>query len=143
MNSLLATLAALALCSLCSCASIITGSTDSVTIQSNPTGARFETNTGSKGVTPCTITVPDSETLDVTVKMDGYEDSSADLAPRMSGWLFGNILFGGLIGLGIDLVSGNWRTHDDKITVNMVPVAAGKSSVAATQPGTSSAIPKP
>ena len=37
---------------ICSCASIVTGSEDTVKIQSAPVGASFTTNTGAVGTTP-------------------------------------------------------------------------------------------
>ena len=102
-----------------SCATIITGSTDKVSIESDPPGAQFETSNGQKGTTPGVVTIADTETLSVTVTKPGYAPASSSLAPRMSGWVLGNIVIGGLIGLAIDLVSGQWRTHDDRILVKL------------------------
>lgn len=117
------------------CASIVTGSSDRVTIESQPTGAVFETNTGHRGTTPSMITVPDSQTLVVTAHLDGHEDARAELKPRMSAWFAGNILIGGLLGIAIDLVSGNWQTHDDKLVVTLKPKGAPATApVAAPKP---------
>jgi S1-C subfamily serine protease len=102
-----------------SCATIVTGSRDNVSVESEPPGAEFETSSGQKGTTPAVITIADTETLSVTVTKPGYAPGSASLAPRMSGWVVGNVLIGGLIGLAIDLISGQWRTHDDRIVVKL------------------------
>ena len=124
LSATTATFLAIALSLTAGCASIVTGSTDKVSIESIPTGATYETNTGMKGTTPAVITVPDSETLVVTATLPGHQTASATLAPRMSGWVFGNILLGGIIGIAIDLISGNWQTHDDKVVVRLIPVGA-------------------
>lgn len=107
---------------LTSCATIVTGSEDSVKILSNPPGAAFTTNAGASGVTPAAITIPDDLTLEVSYSLAGYRDQKALLEPRMSAWIFGNILIGGLIGLAVDLVTGQWRTHAGELSVTLVPV---------------------
>ena len=106
----------------CSCASIVTGSHDNVDILSLPSGAAFDTNTGHNGVTPASISIPDDVTLEVTYKMEGYQDARASLAPKMSGWFWGNILLGGIIGMIIDGISGNWRTHSGSLSATLIPV---------------------
>ena len=115
-----------ALLPLQACASIVTGSTDTVRISSSPSGADFRTNTGHQGTTPAEITIPDTVALTVTVSAPGHETTTTTLSSRMSGWFAGNLLLGGIIGGAIDLISGNWRTHDDELMIAMPPVAAGK-----------------
>jgi len=110
-----------------SCASIMTGSTDTVTVESIPCGAYFRSNTGARGRTPQTVIVPASEDLVVDYRLEGYEPQSAVAKSRVSAWIAGNILFGGLIGLVIDIVNPDARTHDSKLRVQLVP-----TSVAAT-----------
>ena len=107
-----------------SCASIITGSTDAVTINTLPQGASFHTNAGHSGVTPVEITVSDEIDLHITITKPGFLDTAAVVKSRMSGWVFGNILIGGIVGLIIDFATGNWRTHDSSITVTLQPVGA-------------------
>ena len=102
-----------------SCATIITGSQDKVSIESDPPGAEFETSNGQKGTTPGVVTIADTETLSVTVTKPGFAPASSSLEPRMSGWVLGNIVIGGVIGIAIDLISGQWRTHDDRILVKL------------------------
>lgn len=91
-----------------------------MTINSVPQGASFTTNTGHKGTTPAVISIPDKTTLRVKVELAGYEPAEVVLSPRMSGWFWGNILLGGLIGMAIDLISGNWRVHDSTLDVQLI-----------------------
>lgn len=107
-----------------SCASIVTGSTDTIRIDSVPQGASFTTNAGHQGKTPAEITVPDTLVLMVTCTQPGYQPTTATLPPHMSGWFLGNILLGGLIGIILDLASGNWRTHEGELIIPLTPVTA-------------------
>ena len=105
-----------------SCASIITGSTDRVTINSSPQGASFTTNSGDSGFTPSKIVVADDLDLEVHYSLPGYQDADVTANSRMSAWIFGNILIGGLIGLAIDLITGNYKTHAGEVSVTLRPV---------------------
>jgi hypothetical protein len=113
------------LLSFASCATIITGSNDSVNILSDPPGARFTTNSGHQGTTPATISIPDKLDLEVAYALDGYGERTVVLRSRMSGWIFGNILIGGLVGLVVDLATGDYRTHDSSVTGTLEPIAPG------------------
>ncbi|MCW7540105.1 hypothetical protein OOT46_19915 [Aquabacterium sp. A7-Y] len=100
------------------CASIFAGSTQAVTIASEPAGASFVvTNRAGvqvhNGTTPATLTLSrgagyfKSESYIVRVQKDGYEAKELTLTGSVNGWYFGNILIGGLIGmLAIDPVTG-------------------------------------
>lgn len=108
-----------------SCASIVTGSSDTIRIDSVPQGAAFTTNAGHQGRTPAEITISDKLLLTVTCKQEGYESATVTLPSRMSGWFLGNLLLGGIVGIILDLVSGNWRTHDEEIVIQMTPIPVG------------------
>ena len=49
--------------------------------------------------------------------MPGYETAEVALTPKMSGWYWGNLLIGGLIGmLAVDPATGSmWNIAPDKI----------------------------
>jgi hypothetical protein len=107
---------------LTSCASIVTGPSDEVLITSTPAGAEFTTNAGHQGHTPSTITISDELTLQVQMRLEGYESATAALPPRMSGWFLGNIFLGGLVGMALDLISGNYLVHDSELNVVLIPL---------------------
>lgn len=109
------------------CCSIVSKSQYPVTISSNPPGACFTLKKSngmamSTGTTPATITLNSS---------DGYfkpakyiveftrkgVTQSVPLNASINGWYFGNILFGGLIGLLIvDPATGAmWKLDDNAI----------------------------
>jgi hypothetical protein len=128
MKSLLAAAAVALVLGSSSCASIITGATDDILITSSPDGAYFRTNLGQSGRTPQSISIPDDQPLSVSFRLEGYEDQSASVGTRMSAWVLGNIVFGGLIGLVVD-VAANGNVHkSDQVHVVMYPLPAPKTS---------------
>ena len=131
MKYLLVPLLALPL--LGSCASIMTGSTDTVSVVSVPSGAYFSTNTGVRGYTPMNVSVPASQDLVVDLRLKGYESQSVVVESRMSGWIFGNLIFGGLIGIAIDAVNPDSRTHDSQVQVQLVKAEGPVEDVGAQE----------
>ncbi|WP_137805534.1 hypothetical protein [Pseudomonas sp. G(2018)] len=100
------------------CASIVGDSKYPVNVSSTPSGANFTVQNKDgvvvhSGSTPNSVTLPSGrgyfkgETYTITFKKEGYADTTAKLDTSMSGWYWGNILFGGLIGmLVVDPMTG-------------------------------------
>ena len=90
------------------CASIMDGGEKSVSIKTNPTGAKV-TIVDPKGETVFSQTTPAIVSLkrwqDYTVNLElaGYYPTQAKIIHRMDGWYIGNVFFGavGLIGMVI------------------------------------------
>jgi hypothetical protein len=123
MTALLITPMVLAL----GCASIMEGKTQSVSFNSEPAGAQILINGLPMGVTPATITIKKSEydNANVLFKKEGYQDQQATLHTKVTGWFWGNIITGGLLGSGTDAISGAmWEYSPDKYFVTMPPVKA-------------------
>lgn len=104
------------------CASIVGKNMYPVTINSHPDDAviLIKDEKGKqiyKGKTPTTITLSSGEAYfhaknySITFSKPGYEDQTTEIKAGLSGWYWGNILFGGLIGLLIvDPLTGNmWK----------------------------------
>lgn len=78
------------------------------------------------GTTPSTVTLAAGEayfqakTYTITFSKQGYADQYATVKATLSGWYFGNIIFGGLIGfLIVDPISGKmWKLQSD-VTANL------------------------
>lgn len=96
-----------------SCASIMTGKTDMLDVTSTPEGAHFSTDMGDSGVTPAILKVSSNRDVTFTFTLAGYQDATQVSTPHMSKWVWGNIIFGGLIGLVVDYVADTSQTHDD------------------------------
>ena len=87
------------------CATIVHGTQTKVLLSSEPAGATAVV--GNKTVvTPATVTLKNSESYQVIFKKDGYEDAYYNIDREMSGWVWGNIVFGGIICLIIYNTSG-------------------------------------
>jgi len=104
------------------CASIVGKDVFPVTINSNPDGATIvvKDENGTKvyaGTTPTTVTLSAGEayfhakSYTITFSKPGYMEQFVQIKATLSGWYFGNILFGGLIGiLIVDPITGKmWK----------------------------------
>jgi hypothetical protein len=94
------------------CASIITGTSQNIMINSEPSGAKIITDTGLTVITPATIRLPKGRAIVLTAQKDGYEKSTQLLNTSFNGWFLGNILLGGLIGMIVDLADGAYVSFD-------------------------------
>ncbi len=118
------------------CASIIEGRTQAVTFNSEPSGAKVVINGIPMGVTPATITLKKSEydNANVVFKMDGYQDQQANLHTKVTGWFWGNVISGGLLGSATDAISGAmWEYSPDKYMVTLPPQKASAAEMARWQ----------
>ncbi|WP_262640771.1 hypothetical protein [Vibrio diabolicus] len=129
MNKII--LSAIAATILSGCSTIVSKSDYPVTIHSNPEGATFSISNEDgeivqKGLTPSTITLDagagffDGETYTINLKKEGYFDNTYTLESSVDGWYFGNILFGGLLGmLVIDPATGAMFSLPDSVNVEL------------------------
>lgn len=93
------------------CATITRGTAEDFTVESTPAGASVRTSTNFEcASTPCTFHMPRKTGFTVTVSKPGFQTATATVTSGMSGaggaGLAGNILVGGLIGIGVDATSG-------------------------------------
>ena len=107
-----------------------------VTINSNPSGATV-TVVNEAGQSVETATTPAVVRLErgngyfkgqhYTVKFDlpGYYPSEMEINPTLNGWYFGNILFGGAIGIVIvDPLTGSmWTLSPRHVDWNLIPTS--------------------
>lgn len=113
------------------CATIIDGSSKPVSIQTNPSGAKFtisnrEGQVISSGTTPQQITLKNGDGYfkkgEYTIKVSkpGYDDTTAEIHPNIAGWYFGNLLLGGAIGmLIVDPITGAMYKLPDTTVIPM------------------------
>lgn len=92
------------------CASIVSDSKYPVSIISEPAGANYEVRNEAglpvhSGITPGQVTLDsgagyfDGERYTVYYTKDGYEKAESRVDSSLDGWYWGNLLFGGLIGM--------------------------------------------
>lgn len=88
------------------CASIMHGTKQDVGISSSPTNARVTVDNAPLGNTPIVAKLSRGDNHIVKIELDGYAPFEATLTKKVSGWVWGNVVFGGLIGLAVDAISG-------------------------------------
>lgn len=94
------------------CASIITGTSQNIMVNSDPSGAKVITDTGLTVVTPATIRLPKGRAVVLTAQKDGYEKDTQVLNTSFNGWFIGNILLGGIPGMIVDMADGAYVNFD-------------------------------
>jgi hypothetical protein len=99
--------AALGALALSACATIIQSPKQEVAIASTPTGATVSIDRVEKGTTPLVTKLSRKETHVLRIELAGYQPYEATLTRKLSGWVWGNIVFGGLVGLAVDAVTGS------------------------------------
>lgn len=88
------------------CASIMHGTTQGIGVSSSPTNARVIVDNMPLGNTPIVANLKRKDNHTVRIELDGYQPFEMAIARKTSGWVWGNIVFGGLIGLAVDAISG-------------------------------------
>ncbi|MGQ0537794.1 MAG: PEGA domain-containing protein, partial [Gemmatimonadaceae bacterium] len=101
-----ATAAAGALVVMSACATIVHGSKQAVTITSTPPSAAVTVDGVASGTTPVTLRLARKTAHVVRLQLAGYAPHEATLERGTSGWVWGNLVFGGLIGVIIDASNG-------------------------------------
>lgn len=109
------------------CASIIKGSTAAINVTSPPvTGANcmLSSSQGNWQVTtPASVTVERSkEDIQVRCTKEGYQDATAIIPSNFEGWTVGNLVFGGIIGVGVDAATGAMNDYPNAFQVPMTPL---------------------
>lgn len=109
------------------CSSIINGTTQQVSVNSNVQGAEVFIDGVTLGTTPlinARIKRKDSSFL--VVKKEGYKDYQQTLQTRFDNWFWGNLIIGGVVGSTTDLVSGTTHLLDpNTLYIQLEPVNGG------------------
>jgi hypothetical protein len=125
---ILAVGALVSVAALSGCASIVGGTSQVLSIQTMQAGndvsgasCKLENDKGVWFVkTPGTVTVHRAYgELNVKCEKDGLDPGLAAVQSSTKGMAFGNILFGGVIGAGVDMASGAAYDYPPLITVSM------------------------
>ena len=115
--------------SLSGCATILRGTEHGVGIATAPAGAEVIVDNQNLGVTPVAATLRRKDNHHIVIRMDGYEPYELMLTRQTSGWMFGNILFGPgvLIGIAVDAIAGGmYSLKPDQVHAELQTGAAPK-----------------
>lgn len=115
------------------CATVVNNSETSVSLQSVPSQAEFIINnqdghTIATGVTPSIISLDashgyfTSENYKISFSKPGYQSKIISLNSSLSGWYWGNLVFGSWVGfLVIDPLTGDMWKLPNAIIVHLPP----------------------
>lgn len=125
------------------CASIVHNGKRDINLRSEPTAATVEVYRLSRNqavppilisseTTPCVVSLKPSagyfkgQAYRLTFTHEGHAPTSIEVQPKLSGWYFGNIVFGGLIGmLIVDPATGAmWNLSPEEIAPTLSPSQA-------------------
>jgi len=109
-------------CFCSSCATIISGTSSLVSLDSNPQGATVyaQSKRGELviGTTP-TMAPIHKRTTALEFRLEGYYSETEAIIPGIDGWYFGNLLLGGLPGMIVDLSTGAYKTLPARVNSNL------------------------
>jgi len=109
------------------CASIMTGSSQQVTFNSNPEGSTVNVGGRPLGKTPLTTSLKRKTGQAIVFEKEGYKPVSMELETRTNGWFWGNILIGGLVGSTTDGLSGAVNEYSpSQYLVTLQPDGSGR-----------------
>ncbi len=123
------------------------GTGQSVSVATTPAGATCEldragSKLGTVNPTPGSLRIDKSKNdIALTCTKAGFQQAAITTSPKFVGTTFGNILFGGLIGVAVDAATGANYEYPSEIKVEMAPIVPAT----ATYPGpvTSASNSKP
>lgn len=105
------------------------GTKQTVGFSSNPSNASVTIDGRSLGKTPLTEELTKKDNHTVKIVLEGYYPYEMTLTKKTNGWVWGNIVFGGLIGLAIDASTGGMY----KLTPEQVSAELRKEGRAAVK----------
>lgn len=125
-----AALCAVAFVALGACATVTRGSEDAWVVNTEPSGAKVETTNGHQcPETPCAIKMKRKSEFTATITKPGYKTATVQVSHKTANagaaGVAGNVLLGGVIGLGVDMYSGaSQDLVPNPVTVKLEPVDA-------------------
>lgn len=115
------------------CASIVHGSSQDISVSSDPPGATVRTADGGPFTTPCKITMKRNKDQVLAVTKDGYQTQQVQISSVLAGAVAGNIIFGGIIGGAVDAATGAaWRLEPEAIAVTLIALRPGEAAAPAS-----------
>lgn len=119
------------------CASIIHGGPRTISVSTQPQGAKATISKDSGEIvsvntTPFTVALEPKkgyfkgQTYLIKLDLPGYRGTEVSVQPSMSGWYIANLVFGGLLGLlVVDPLTGSmWNLSPERIEQQLSPAQA-------------------
>lgn len=128
------------------CATIIKGSSQEIAVNTAPAEGAECVLHNSEGTwrltTPGKVKVDKTKNdITLTCEKPGYRNSTDTVVSGFEAWTLGNLVLGGVIGLGVDAATGSINEYPHTYTVQMHPVERAASSPASTPLSTPAVLP--
>jgi hypothetical protein len=113
--------------SVSACGTITRGTSESIAFTSEPPGAAVTTTKGyACPATPCSLEVDRKDQFDARFTLDGYQPATVAVKSKLvtsGGVAFaGNVIAGGVIGMGVDALTGAPYDHyPNPVSVELIP----------------------
>ncbi len=110
------------------CATITRGTSVEIKVSSEPPGAEVRSSLGHYcAATPCAFDVSRKAEFTVSFSKPGFEPQQIAVVTQLSGagvtGLFGNVVGGGVVGVGVDAATGATLEHvPNPVSATLVPV---------------------
>ena len=99
---------------------MMNGTTQELGISSTPSGANVIVNNVDRGTTPVTTKLGRKDNHTIKLELSGFHPYELVITRSVSGWVWGNIFFGGLIGLAIDAGTGGmYKLSEEQIAAQL------------------------
>jgi hypothetical protein len=106
---------------LSACATIIRGTEQQVSVNTNPIGAKVDFSNGQSCLTPCSITTRRDQALQLNLSKDGCATQTATMIPTLAG---GGVILGGIIDYGTGAV---YDLQPNPLTITMACQTASQA----------------
>ncbi|MDP3939349.1 MAG: PEGA domain-containing protein [Deltaproteobacteria bacterium] len=116
------------------CATIVSGTHEDLDIRSLPPQASVRIDGRPVGETPLSIEVGRGDEHEVAFHKQGYLDDVRMTRKAFNWWFAGNILFGGIVGIIIDMMGGAaYKVDPNPIDVTLIEAPQTSPAVPAAE----------
>jgi hypothetical protein len=121
------------------CASITSGTSQSINVNSEPGEADCTLTRDGRELgtvrTPGPVKVKrESKSIHIVCKKEGYKDGETSMDARFETATLGNLIVGGVVGLAVDAASGAYQRYDGFVMVHLAPLPPGAAVAQPTTP---------
>lgn len=109
------------------CATVTTGTTQTISVETQPPGASCKLTRGGENIgfvnpTPGSVSISkDKDNFTLECELDGHERTVKTINSNFQGMTLGNAILGGVIGLAVDAASGAMNEYPTSISLRLHP----------------------